>query len=66
MMKTMVHRWSGKRDSAPLKANVPIILKFDVKDKTGAAANDLEPYVDGGAPRVNERPGIGARRQFCA
>ena len=34
-----------KRDSAPLKANVPMILKFEVKDKSGAPANDLEPYM---------------------
>jgi hypothetical protein len=34
-----------KRDRAPLKANVPMIFKFEVKDKTGAAANDLEPYM---------------------
>ncbi len=34
-----------KRDSAPLKANVPMILEFEVKDKTGAPAHDLEPYM---------------------
>ncbi len=34
-----------KRDSAALKANVPMILEFEVKDKNGAPANDLEPYM---------------------
>jgi len=34
-----------KRDRAPLKANVPMILEFEVKDKNGAPAGDLEPYM---------------------
>ncbi len=34
-----------KRDSAPLKANVPMILEFEVRDKSGAPADDLEPYM---------------------
>ncbi len=34
-----------QRDTAPLKANVPMILKFEVKDKNGAPASDLEPYM---------------------
>jgi hypothetical protein len=34
-----------KRDNGPLKANVPMILEFEVKDKDGAAADDLEPYM---------------------
>ncbi len=34
-----------QRDKPPLKANVPMILKFEVNDKTGAPANDLEPYM---------------------
>ena len=34
-----------KRAGAPLKANVPMILKFEVKDKSGALADDLEPYM---------------------
>jgi hypothetical protein len=34
-----------KRDRGPLKANVPMILEFEVQDKSGAPANDLEPYM---------------------
>jgi len=34
-----------ERDAAPLKANVPMTLKFEVKDQSGAPANDLEPYM---------------------
>ncbi|HLI81313.1 MAG TPA: hypothetical protein VKV03_15100 [Candidatus Binataceae bacterium] len=34
-----------KRESAPLKANVPMILEFAVEDKSGAPASDLEPYM---------------------
>jgi hypothetical protein len=34
-----------KRDSAPIKANVPTILEFEVQDKSGAPAKDLEPYM---------------------
>jgi len=33
------------RDHAPLKARVPMILEFEVKDKTAAPAKDLEPYM---------------------
>lgn len=33
------------RDNVPLKARVPMILEFEVKDKTGAPARDLEPYM---------------------
>lgn len=36
---------SWKRDAMPLKANVAMILEFDVKDKTGAPASDLAPYM---------------------
>jgi len=28
----------------PFKANAPMTLKFEVKDKTGAASSNLEPY----------------------
>ena len=34
-----------KRDSRPLTANISMILDFEVKDKSGAPANDLEPYM---------------------
>ncbi len=34
-----------KRAAGPLKANVPMILEFEVEDKSGAPANDLEPYM---------------------
>jgi hypothetical protein len=34
-----------KRAGGPLKADVPMALTFAVKDKTGAPANDLEPYM---------------------
>ncbi len=34
-----------KRNAAPLKPNVPMILEFEVKDKNGAPASDLEPYM---------------------
>src|ERR1700730_11235634 len=34
-----------KRDNGALKANAPMILEFEVKDKNGAPANDLEPYM---------------------
>jgi len=34
-----------KRDATPLKAKVPIILKFEVLDKSGSPAADLEPYM---------------------
>ncbi|HXN84918.1 MAG TPA: hypothetical protein VN867_02555 [Candidatus Binataceae bacterium] len=33
------------REAMPLKANVPMILDFAVKDPNGAPANDLEPYM---------------------
>jgi len=34
-----------KREAGPVKANVPMILKFAVEDKSGAPATDLEPYM---------------------
>ena len=34
-----------KRDSSPLHAKVPMILAFEVRNKSGASANDLEPYM---------------------
>ncbi len=34
-----------KRDHAPLRANVPMIMEFEVKDPNGAPAGDLEPYM---------------------
>jgi len=34
-----------KRDGGPLKANTSMILEFEVKDKSGTPANDLEPYM---------------------
>ncbi len=34
-----------KRDNTRLKANVPMILRFEVKDKNGRPASDLEPYM---------------------
>ena len=34
-----------ERNAAPLKANVPMTLRFAVKDQSGAPANDLEPYM---------------------
>ena len=34
-----------KRDAQPLKANVPMTLKFQVLDQSGAPAGDLEPYM---------------------
>jgi hypothetical protein len=33
------------RDSAPLRANAPMILRFEVKDQNGKPATDLEPYM---------------------
>jgi len=33
------------RDDAALRANVPMILRFDVQDKNGKPATDLEPYM---------------------
>ena len=33
------------RDAGPVKANAPMILKFEVRDKSGAPATDLEPYM---------------------
>jgi hypothetical protein len=34
-----------KRESAPLKANVPMILEFEVEDQNGKPASDLKPYM---------------------
>jgi hypothetical protein len=34
-----------KRDAVSLKANAPMTLRFEVKDKNGAPASDLEPYM---------------------
>ena len=34
-----------ERDAAPIRANVPMLLRFVVQDKTGAPARDLEPYM---------------------
>jgi len=34
-----------KRDGTPLKANVPMILEFEVKDSSGTPASNLEPYM---------------------
>jgi hypothetical protein len=34
-----------KRDNTPLKAEVPMILEFEVKDNSGTPANNLEPYM---------------------
>jgi hypothetical protein len=34
-----------KREAGSVKANVPMILKFEVQDKSGAPATDLEPYM---------------------
>jgi hypothetical protein len=34
-----------KRYRAPLKADVPMLMEFEVRDKNGALANDLEPYM---------------------
>jgi hypothetical protein len=33
------------RDSAALRANVPMILRFEVQDRSGKPASDLEPYM---------------------
>src|SRR5262249_21822091 len=34
-----------KRGDAPLRANTPMILHFEVTNRNGAPANDLEPYM---------------------
>jgi len=34
-----------RREAGPLRANAPMILKFEVQDHNGAPANDLEPYM---------------------
>ena len=33
------------RDSAALRANVPMIMRFEVRDQSGKPASDLEPYM---------------------
>jgi hypothetical protein len=33
------------RDGATLRANAPMILRFEVQDQTGKPASDLEPYM---------------------
>jgi len=33
------------RDSAPLRANVPMSFRFRIEDRNGTAAKDLEPYM---------------------
>ena len=33
------------RDSAALRANVPMILRFEVQDQNGKPATDLKPYM---------------------
>jgi hypothetical protein len=34
-----------ERDSAPLRANVPMSFRFRIEDRNGTAAKDLEPYM---------------------
>jgi hypothetical protein len=34
-----------KRDSQPIKANVPMFLQFEIEDQSGKPATDLEPYM---------------------
>ena len=38
-------RMIWKRDSSPLRANVPMSFRFLVEDQNGKAAKDLEPYM---------------------
>ena len=33
------------RDSAALRANAPMILRFEVQDQNGKPATDMEPYM---------------------
>src|SRR5208282_2425157 len=33
------------RDPAPLRANAPMILRFEVQDQNGKPATDVEPYM---------------------
>jgi hypothetical protein len=33
------------RDGAALRANVPMILRFEVQDQSGKPASDIEPYM---------------------
>jgi hypothetical protein len=33
------------RDTAPLRANAPMILRFEVQDQNGKPATDVEPYM---------------------
>ena len=34
-----------RRDGGALRANVPMILRFEVQDQNGKPASDLEPYM---------------------
>jgi hypothetical protein len=38
-------RVAWHRDSAALRANVPMILRFEVQDQNGQPATDVEPYM---------------------
>jgi hypothetical protein len=38
-------RVTWHRDNAALRANVPMILRFEVQDQSGKPASDLEPYM---------------------
>jgi len=38
-------RMTWERDGQPLRAGVPLILRFRVTDRSGAPAQDLEPYM---------------------